>query len=54
VQRLAAHSRVRVAIPRAGADHRASNDRIVIAAIAGAVVLLFLAGLAVRRLLARR
>jgi hypothetical protein len=54
VQRLAAQSGVRLAIPAASADGSSNSDRIVIAAVAGGLVLLVLGGLAVRRLLGRR
>jgi hypothetical protein len=54
VQRLAAHSGVRVEIPAASAGGSSNSDRIVIAAVAGGLILLLLAALAVRRSLARR
>jgi hypothetical protein len=54
VQHLAAQSGVRVEIPAASAGDSSNNDRVVIAAAVGGLVLLILAGLAVRRLLARR
>ena len=54
VQRLAAQSGVRVAIPSPSSDHKTSHDRLVLVAIAGGLVLLFLVGLGARRTLARR
>ena len=54
VQRLAAQSGVRLEIPPASASSSSNSDRIVIAAIAGGLVLLVLGGLAVKRLLGRR
>jgi hypothetical protein len=54
VQRLAAQSGVRVAIPPASSGDSSTSDRIVIAAIAGGLVLLILVGFAARRLLTRR
>jgi len=54
VQRLAAQNGVRVAIPPATSNDSATSDRLIIAAIAGGLVLLILAGLAARRILARR
>jgi hypothetical protein len=53
VQRLAAHSGVRVEIPAASSGN-SNSDRIVIAAVAGGLVLLVLSGAAARRRLARR
>jgi hypothetical protein len=54
VQRLAAQSGVRVELAPVGSGDSSTSDRIVIAAIAGGLALLFLAGFAARRLLARR
>ncbi len=54
VQRLAAQSGVRVAIPVASSGNSSTSDRIVIAAIAGGLVLLFLVGFVARRLFMRR
>jgi hypothetical protein len=54
VQRLAAQSGVRLELPAASTGGSANSDRLVIAAIAGGLVLLFLAGLAAKRLLAHR
>jgi hypothetical protein len=54
VQRLAAQSGVRVEIPAAKAGDSSNSDRIVIAGIAGGLVLLVLVGLGTRRLFARR
>jgi hypothetical protein len=54
VQRLAAQSGVRVAIPVASSGDNSTRDRIVIASIAGGLILLFAVGLAVRLLLRRR
>jgi hypothetical protein len=54
VQRLAAQSGVRVAIPVASSGDSSTSDRIVIAAIAGGLVLLFLVGFMARRLFNRR
>ena len=54
VQRLAAQSGVRLEIPVASTGGSSNSDRLVIAAIAGGLALLFLVGLAARRLLARR
>ncbi len=53
VQRLAAQEGVRVEIPAASSGDGSTSDRIVIAAIAGGLVLLILAGFAARRLLTR-
>jgi len=54
VQRLAAQSGVQVAIPSPSSDRKTSHDRLVLVAIAGGIVLLFLVGLGARRTLARR
>jgi hypothetical protein len=54
VQRLAAQSGVRVTIPKPSSGGSAASDRIVIAAIAGGVIALLLAGFALRRFLLRR
>ena len=54
VQRLAAQSGVRVEIPPVASGNSQTNDRIIIAGIAGGLVLLLLCGFAVRRVLARR
>ena len=54
VQRLAAQSGVRLEIPKASSGKEATHDRIVIAAIAAAVVALVGAGFAARRLLPRK
>jgi len=54
VQRLAASSGVRIAIPPASAGSSSNSDRIVIAAIAGGIVLLLGAGYAATRLLGNR
>jgi len=54
VQRLAAQSGVRVELAPVGSGDSSTSDRIVIAAIAGGLALLFLAGFAARRLPARR
>ena len=54
VQRLAAQAGVRVKIPKPSSGDGGISDRIIIAAIAGSVVLLLLAGFAARRRLARR
>jgi hypothetical protein len=54
VQRLAAQNGVRVEIPPVASGASENSDRIMIAAIAGGLVLLLLGGLAVRRILARR
>jgi hypothetical protein len=54
VQRLAAQSGVRVELPVVSSGDSSTRDRVVIAAIAGGLVLLFLAGFLARRLLARR
>jgi hypothetical protein len=53
VRRLAAQSGVQVAIPKPSSGSSATNDRVVIAAIAGGFVLLLLVGFAVRRFLTR-
>lgn len=53
VQRLAAQSGVRLEVA-AAKKSGTNSDRIVIAAIAGGLALLLLAGVAARRLLARR
>ena len=53
VQRLAAQSGVRVEIPVLSSGDSSTRDRIVIAAIAGGLVLLFFVGFAARRLLKR-
>jgi hypothetical protein len=54
VRRLAAESGVRLEVPRSGGGRSATHDRIVLAAIAVGLALLFGAGLAARRLLVRR
>jgi hypothetical protein len=54
VQRLAAHEGVRIEIPAASSGDSSTSDRIVIAAIAGGLVLLILVGFGARRLLTRR
>jgi hypothetical protein len=56
VRKLAAQEGLKLAtpIPSPSSDQSTSSDRIVLAAIAGGLVLLFLAGFAVRRLLTRR
>ena len=54
VQRLAAQNGVQVAIPPVASGDSETNDRIIIAGIAGGLVLLLLCGFAVRRILARR
>jgi hypothetical protein len=54
VQRLAAQSGVRLEIPAASTGGSTNSDRIMIAAIAGGLALLVLAGLGVRRLLSHR
>ena len=51
VQRLAAQAGVRVEIPAASSGDSSTSDRLLIAAIAGGVLLLILAGVLVRRLL---
>jgi hypothetical protein len=53
VQRLAAQSGVRVTIPKPSSGGSTASDRIIIAAIAGGVIALLLAGFAVRRFLLR-
>jgi hypothetical protein len=54
VQRLAAQNGVRVEIPPVASGTSQTNDRIIIAGIAGGLVLLLLCGFAARRILARR
>jgi hypothetical protein len=54
VQRLAAQEGVQLGIPTVSSGDNAGHDRIVIAVIAVVIVLLFVAGFAGRRLLARR
>ena len=54
VQRLAAQNGVRVAIPPVASGGSETNDRLIIAGIAGGLVLLVLIGFAARRILARR
>ena len=54
VQRLAAQNGVRIEIPPVASGTSQTNDRIIIAGIAGGLVLLLLCGFAVRRILARR
>jgi hypothetical protein len=54
VQRLAAQAGVQLEIPKASSGHKTAHDRIVLAVIAVGIVALFAAGLAARRLLARR
>jgi len=54
VQRLAAQAGVGVEIPAATSGSGSTDDRLVIAAIAGGVVLLMLGSLAARRLYTRR
>jgi hypothetical protein len=54
VQRLAAQDGVRVEIPPVASGTSQTNDRIIIAGIAGGLVLLLLCGFAARRILARR
>jgi len=54
VQRLAAREGVHVEIPPATSGGSSTSDRIVIAAIAGGLVLLILVGFGARRLLTRR
>jgi hypothetical protein len=54
VQRLAAQEGVQLEIPTVSSGDNAGHDRIVIAVIAVVIVLLFVAGFAGRRLLARR
>jgi hypothetical protein len=54
VQRLAAQEGVKVAIPKASSSGSSNNDRIVLAAIAGGIVVLFGLGFAARRYLFRR
>ena len=54
VQRLAAQSGVRVTIPKPSSGDSGTRDRIIIAAGAGGIALLVLAGFFGRRLLMRR
>jgi hypothetical protein len=54
VEGLAAQEGVHLEIPKVSSGHNAARDRIVIAVIAAAIVALFAAGFAARRLLARR
>ena len=54
VQRLAAQNGVRVVIPPVASGNSQTNDRIIIAGIAGGLVLLLLGGFGARRILARR
>ncbi|HEX7311935.1 MAG TPA: hypothetical protein VF232_12220 [Gaiellaceae bacterium] len=54
VQRLAAQNGVRVEIPPVASGNSETSDRIMIAAIAGGLVLLLVCGFAVRRILSRR
>jgi hypothetical protein len=54
VQRLAAQAGVRVTISQPGSTNGGTSDRVILIAIAGGIVLLVGAGVAVRRLLARR
>jgi hypothetical protein len=51
VQRLAAQAGVQLEIPKASSGHKATHDRIVLAAIAGAIIVLVAAGFTARRLL---
>jgi hypothetical protein len=53
VQRLAAHSGVRVEIPTASSGDSSTRDRIAIASIAGGLILLLFVGFAARRLFKR-
>jgi hypothetical protein len=54
VQRLAAQAGVQLEIPKASSGHKATHDRIVLGAIAAAIVALSAAGFAARRLFVRR
>jgi hypothetical protein len=54
VQRLAAQSGVQLEIPKASSGNKSTHDRIVLAAIAAAILALIGAGFAARRLLVRR
>jgi hypothetical protein len=54
VQRLAAQAGVQLEIPKATSGNKSTHDRIVLAAIAAAIVALIGAGFAARRLLVRR
>jgi hypothetical protein len=54
VQRLAAQAGVHLDIPKTSSSDKATHDRIVLGAIAAAIVALFGAGFAARRLFKNR
>jgi len=54
VQRLAAEAGVQLEVPKASSSNKATHDRIVLAAIAAAIIVLFAAGFGAKLLLVKR